>query len=435
MQTRLRQAEANSVSISFPARFAAIYLLSQVFPFPFTSIHYFSFFTSTNSHLFNKLVVWAGRNILRIPHFVASSYHGSGDRLFNYVWSFVVLVISFLLALCWQLTIKNRRKNRTIFYWLTAYIQFSFALIMMKYGLEKVIQMQFPFPYTSLTQTYGQSSPMQLMWTFVGYSKTYNLILGLTEMVSGFLVFFRKTILAGALLGIGIMSNVTVLNFCYDVPVKLFALNFLFMAVFLAAPHSKRLIRFFLLNQTVFPKTVFQPALTQKTWQWLIALKYFLAVIVFCFSLQKVRLLYSTWGNGAFAQTPLFGIYEVTTFIRNGDTLPPLQTDTTRWKEISVIYRKTAAIKLMNDSLRNYRFLIDTIHQNIEVGGKDDSTGKFMFTYQKPDSVHLLLHGRRQRDSLTIVLQKKDMNQYLLINRGFHWINEYPYRTPEREKK
>ena len=269
---------------------------------------------------------------------------------------------------------------------------------------------------------------MQLMWSFIGYSKAYNLILGITELTSGFLVLFRRTTLAGALLGIAIMSNVVVLNFCYDVPVKLFALNFLFIALFIAAPDVKRLLYFFVLNKTLLPKPVMRPVLNRKTWQWLLTVKYLAAIVVCCFSLQHVRLKYSTWGNGAFAQTPLFGIYHVTKFVKNGDTLPPMQTDISRWKELSIIYKKEAAIKMMNDSIVHCTFRTDSVHRNIKIGRKGDSTNQFLFSYDKPDSMQLILTGRWQKDSLTILLQKQDINQYLLLNRGFHWINEYPFR-------
>src|SRR4030095_1955546 len=31
---------------------------------------------------------------------------------------------------------------------------------------------------------------------------------------------------------------------------------------------------------------------------------------------------------------PLFGIYQVDRFVRNGDTIPPLKTDSTRWERV-----------------------------------------------------------------------------------------------------
>ena len=41
-------------------------------------------------------------------------------------------------------------------------------------------------------------------------------------------------------------------------------------------------------------------------------------------------------------KSALYGIYEVQEFIRNNDTIPPLTTDTIRWKRIVVDKRYTA---------------------------------------------------------------------------------------------
>jgi hypothetical protein len=51
---------------------------------------------------------------------------------------------------------------------------------MIGYGSYKVIQSQFPAPtLLRLLEPYGQSSPMALLWTLMGASKSYNLFTGL----------------------------------------------------------------------------------------------------------------------------------------------------------------------------------------------------------------------------------------------------------------
>jgi len=51
-----------------------------------------------------------------------------------------------------------------------------------------------------------------------------------------------------------VMANVVVLNFAYDVPVKLFSIHLLVMATFVVAPSIKRLSDFFLFNKIVEPE-------------------------------------------------------------------------------------------------------------------------------------------------------------------------------------
>src|SRR5580698_738008 len=53
-------------------------------------------------------------------------------------------------------------------------------------------------------------------------------------------------------------------------------------------------------------------------------------------------------------RAPLYGIYEVQEFVRNGQSLPPLLTDAYRWRMIVFQFPSTCVVKLMDDSLREY---------------------------------------------------------------------------------
>ena len=70
--------------------------------------------------------------------------------------------------------------------------------------------------------------------------------------MGGTLRYFRRTTTLGALIVAFVMTNVVMLNFCYDVPVKLFSLHILAFALFLVAPDAKRLVTFFLSPRTAW---------------------------------------------------------------------------------------------------------------------------------------------------------------------------------------
>ena len=135
---------------------------------------------------------------------------------------------------------------------------------MITYGSVKVIKSQFPNPTLDrLLQPFGDASPMGLLWTFMGASESYNIFTGAGEMLGGLLLTTRRTTLLGALVCFGVMSHVAMLNFSYDVPVKLFSMHLLAMALFLMAPDLGRLARMFVLNRPVEP-AVFRP-LSRRT--------------------------------------------------------------------------------------------------------------------------------------------------------------------------
>ena len=82
---------------------------------------------------------------------------------------------------------------------------------------------------------------------------------------------------------------------------------------------------------------------------------------------------------------------------------------------------------MMNDSIRTYSFLTDTVNKKIQLFTYNDSTDKSTLSYSIPDSTHLVLNGKLNSDSVYILLLKQDLNKFLLLNRKFHWINESPY--------
>jgi len=70
---------------------------------------------------------------------------------------------------------------------------------------------------------------------------------------------------------------------------------------------------------------------------------------------------------------PLYGIYDVQTFVKNNDTLAPLTTDTARWRKLIVSRPGISAIRLMNDSAKNYTFLPDTVAKRITMYSNSDT--------------------------------------------------------------
>jgi hypothetical protein len=49
------------------------------------------------------------------------------------------------------------------------------------------------------------------------------------------------------------------------------------------------------------------------------------------------------------------------------------------------------------------------------------------FTFQRPAQDQLILDGAMDGHKIHVELQLFDRNKFLLVNRGFHWIQEYPF--------
>jgi hypothetical protein len=133
-----------------------------------------------------------------------------------------------------------------------------------------------------------------------------------------------------------------------------------------------------------------------------------------------------TYGDTA-PKPPLYGLYEVATFVRNGDTIPPLLTDTFRWRRVMVVYPGSLSIRSMSDSGRGFAAEVDTVKGVLTLTPRQDSTTHFVLSYVRPDSAHLTVHGTWAADTLHVEMVRRDEGDFLLMNRGFHWINETPY--------
>jgi len=73
------------------------------------------------------------------------------------------------------------------------------------------------------------------------------------------LLVFRRTSLIGAMLAVPVMANVVLLNFAYDIPVKLYSIHLLIMALAVIAPNAHRLYGVLVQNCPVAPGDVAAP--------------------------------------------------------------------------------------------------------------------------------------------------------------------------------
>ncbi len=201
--------------------------------------------------LWQPMVVWVGTRLLGLPY-VEVETNGSGDKTADWILVGCLIVLSLVGALVWSWFDRSSQHDRLTYEIMRAGVRYSLAVVIFIYGFDKVFHLQMPFPGPHrLTETYGDSSPMGLLWTFMGYSAGYSFFAGMAEVLGGALVLFRRTTTLGAIVIAAAMLNVEILNLCYDVPVKLFAANLLFMAIVLLAPDAGRLVNLFVLNRPV----------------------------------------------------------------------------------------------------------------------------------------------------------------------------------------
>jgi hypothetical protein len=249
-----------------------------------------------------------------------------------------------------------------------------------------------------------------------------------SECAIGLLLFFRRTGTLANVAALGVLANVVAFNYSYDVNVKLLTTVLMLMSLFLLSKDFIRLANFFVFNKAVQP-IVHPPFHFKKKWENkpFFILKYaFIACILF-FDLHGDFQRAKQQGAGA-AKPPLYGIYEVTTFIRNKDSLKPLTTDTARWSKLIVSSPPgNASIMLTNGSIQNYTFMVDTVKKQIAMSAKTGSPTPYTFAYSLTADSMLVLQGKWHNDSLKINLRQYDINQFPIVNHHFRWIIDHNF--------
>lgn len=188
-------------------------------------------------------------------------------------------------------------------------VRFVLAFEMIRYGMAKLVGMQFYPQYWRLDERAIDMSPMALAWTFFGRTYGYQAIGGAIEVGSGVLVCFRRTTLIGACVMATALVNVVLVNVFYDVPVKLFASLYLAMDVALVAREAPRLRALF------FPPSRERP--TRR-----IARVVQPLVVTLAIALPTAEILQEATSHGVFHRDLLEGMWNVDRQAGLDDLLP-----------------------------------------------------------------------------------------------------------------
>ena len=381
--------------------------------------------TSALDLIARALVPQLGSHLLRIPIDTIQRHPtGSGDTVFDYVQAFTILIGAVVVAIAWSIIDRRRLSYSRLNTSLHVALRYSLAIVLLNYGLAKVFAVQYQPPQLDrYLEPFGNASPMGLLWMLMDSSRPYTIFTGWVETTAGILLFWRRTTTAGAVLSATALTNVVMLNFTYDVPVKLYSLHLLAMSLFVVAPEVPRLMATVL----VAPQTALE--VTNATW-----LRRTILVAQYAFIITAVGATgYVRWAfqaqQHAAARPPLYGIWDVDRFVRAGDVAPPLVSDTEQWRRIVFNRFGAASIYRMDEQIERYGTRLDPTGGTLTLlGGSDRSHPVQVPLRYLRVGDSLTLAGTYRGVNVSVTLHRAgDENMFLLVNRGFHWVQEYPF--------
>jgi uncharacterized membrane protein YphA (DoxX/SURF4 family) len=125
------------------------------------------------------------------------------------------------------------------------FLGFTFLM----YGLPKFIWSQFTLPGPEALAS--KSEGFIVAWTYFGYSRMYEMFIGVGEVAAAILIMIPKTARLGALIYFPIVLNIMMVNYFYDVGVQDLTTVLTLMCVFLLWRERKVLRLIFLPHKDI----------------------------------------------------------------------------------------------------------------------------------------------------------------------------------------
>lgn len=408
-------------------RFAFGYFVLYAFPFPIGFLPGTEGLSSAYQRNWQVLVSWVAKDVLHVGYQFSNAPNGSGDKTYDWVLTFCLLALAMVIAALWSVLDRNRPNYDRLHQWLRLYLRLYVGTFLITYGSYKIIQSQFPPPNLSrLAETYGDSSPMGLLWTFMGASHAYNVFAGAAEMLGGVLLIIPALVTLGALLSLAVAGNVFILNMAYDVPVKLFSFHLMVMAAFITLPDANRLTNLFILNRRAEPVVV-RPLFRRRILnRGLLCLQLVLIAVIGGLS------LFQSWQTTdyfeKFAVEPtLRGIWSVDEFTVDSQVSPPSMRNANRWQRVVLEYNYRLSVQFMDAPQQPYSMDLNMSAGTLELTIPENPNWKATLNYETPQPGILVFKGKMDGHQVQITMHRKELSKFQLTNRGFHWISEFPF--------
>lgn len=315
----------------------------------------------------------------------------------------VIFGIALLGSAVWAYYDRNRQTDyNKLYYWIRVIVRYRLAIGILAYGFIKLFPLQAPYPSISnLNTDYGDFNRWKIFSLSLGIVPSYEFFLGLIEVTLGLLLLYRKTASIAAFIILIFTGNVFMSNIAYDGGEYIYSFYLISLAFFVLAYDLRRIINLLILQRPTAPNH-FKP-LFSLPWQKygrLLLKTFVVLVFVVLYGFQtRSGYLHDSYQYPKTKGLPgLSGLYNVSEFKINQQSVPYSPTDPTRWQDVVFEKWNTISIRsnrpVLLDSTNTDRISTDDKDRTYELEG---SAGRHYYSYDA-DTVNqiLLLHNRNK---------------------------------------
>jgi hypothetical protein len=321
------------------------------------------------------------------------------------------LILSIFAASIWGIISGARKNEGSLYYWTQVISAYILSFFLFVYGFNKVFKLQFYIPEPNTLYTpLGQLSKDILFWSSMGSSHSYNLFMGLVEIIPALLLLFRRTRMLGAVISFTVLLNVLMINFGFDISVKILSSFLLFLSLVILAPYAKKLFSFFFQVNNKVPRSTlsFEVEKTKK-------LIIFKSCIICCILFETLFTYFNTNNfNDNMQNRPLFhGAYQVLNAPNSTSQFGNLQ----QIKRIFIHRKGFFIIQFQDDKMKDFQMKTNTLTNTIDV-----------YTVNKKMTLKITpteIIWNEKSTPVHLPIKKLNWGKLPLLRDEFHWISEF----------
>lgn len=293
-------------------------------------------------------------------------------------------------------------------------LTYYLAIILLKYGFDKIFKAQFYLPEPNTLYTpLGMLDKDILYWSTMGSSYSYNVFMGAMEVIPALMLLYHKTRTLGLFILLGVLINIVGVNFSFDISVKLFSSFLLLINLLLLVPSFKSLVQFFVLN-----KATLLPSLAGKELISSNRIRLFFKSIIIIFFFTESLLPYIQSGQYNDDNAPknyLHGAYQIAA--SEIDTTQEV-SENLGIKRIFIHRHNYLIFQYEDDEMEDFSLEINPSQKQFILTSYDGEIITLEYSYLE-DSKSLELRSKEL--GWTIYFKAVDWRELPLLQPLFHW--------------
>ena len=382
-----------------------------------------------------ELTLWTGRQVFGITSGL-DEISSAGEPLFFWVQAAAILAAAVAGTAIWTALDRRRQNYTTLHAWFRLFVRFALAAALFEYGMTKVIPTQFPAPsLTTLVTPVGDMTLSALLWTSIGSSPVYQILTGCIEVLGGILLLTPRTTLLGALIALGALFQIFLLNMTFDIGLKLVSFHLILLALFLIAPDAPRLCNLLLRNRPAAASADREIARTPNGRRLALAAQLVFGVYLVA-TYAYINARFWDVGGGGAPRSVLYGIWDVQALTIDGQArVPQLADYDRRWRRVIFEDPDAVVFQRTDDSFARYGASIDPAGRTLALTKGSSRTWRAAFSVDRPSPDRLILEGDMDGHRIHLRLRQVDFDTLRLLNSTFRWVRPHDTGTQTGDRR